>query len=182
MWRWKWNISKSPELSPANVINTVFAINSHLNFKGFCVFSCTVKRKADKSWTSVKGGQIHAIIITINSFLCGCNRDLSCSPDDALVTCLNIKARVANTQEAERQRDGGSRGVSPACCHLTTCYRSATAAGLGAARWERRQRWNSCAKPFPVHKCHVYFWSPGLVCTTSLSNKMVGVCSRPERR
>lgn len=47
------------------------------------------------------------------------------------------------------------------------------------AGWERKQEWHSCAKPFPVHKCRVYFWSSGLVCTTSLSNKMVGVDGLP---
>lgn len=56
-----------------------------------------------------------------------------------------------------------------------TCCWSARAVGPKCAGWERKQEWHSYAKPFPVHKCCVYFWSSGLVCTTFLLNKMVGL-------
>lgn len=148
-------------------------------WRAFCQFPVTVRRKAHNGWTSIKGGQIHSTtIITIDSFLRGRSR-LPVLLTELSVGCLNIKARVLNAREVERQREGEKKS---AMLPLNDLLQKRHCSRTCAARWERRQQWNSCAKPFPVHKCHVYFWSPGLVCTTSLSNKMVGVWSWPERR
>lgn len=95
----------------------------------FCQFPVTVRRKAHNGWTSIKGGQIDSTtIITIDSFLRGHSR-LPVLLTELSVGCLNIKARVLNAREVERQRERGRKKNEP-CCHLTTCYRSATAAGL----------------------------------------------------
>lgn len=98
----------------------------YCDVKCFCRFPVTVQRKAHKSWASIKGGQIHSTIGTIHPFFWAA-LVASCAPD-------GNPRRLSEHQgtSIKRMRSGETerREQNQPCSHLTTCYRSATAAGL----------------------------------------------------